>query len=84
VSPRYELPPGLTPEEERAVVAALEQALRPTRPELSGWALAGRAENLRSGALELRRDAHSAWTFRADVPFTRRVVPNLRGRGDAR
>ena len=81
---RYELPPDLSPEEERLVVAALEEALRASRPGVSAWALAGRAEALRLGSLQVRRDAEIPWTFRGHVPFARRGTPPLGGRGDAR
>lgn len=82
--PRYELPPDLTPEEERAVLAALEHSLAVGRARLSAWALAGRAENLRMGALQVRREAGSGWTLRAHVPFARRGTTPLLGRGDAK
>lgn len=82
--PRFELPPDLSPEEERLVVAALEEALRASRPGVSPWALAGRAEALRLGSLQVRRDAESPWNFRGHVPFARRGTPTLSGRGDAR
>ena len=80
--PRLELPPELGPEERRAVVIALEKAFRPHRP--SPWALAGRAEATGRGALQVRREAHAAWRFRAQVPFTRGGTPTLVGRGDAK
>jgi hypothetical protein len=82
--PRIELPPELPPEERRAVVIALERALAPERERLSPWALAGRAEATRRGALQVRRQAHPGWTFRAHVPFAGGGPPTLVGRGDAR
>ncbi|HEX9891681.1 MAG TPA: hypothetical protein VGB28_06420 [Actinomycetota bacterium] len=82
--PRYELPPDLTPEEERAVIAALEAALGAERPRLSPWALAGRVENLGYGRLQARRDGEHGWSFRGDRPFARRGVATFQGRGDAR
>jgi hypothetical protein len=82
--PRYDLPADLTPEEERVVLAALERALGAPRRSLSGWALAGRSEALRMGALQLRRHAERPWTFRGSVPFARRGTPHLLGRGDAK
>jgi hypothetical protein len=82
--PRYELPPDLSPQEERLVLAALEKAMRASRPRLSPWALAGRAEGLRLGRLQIRRDAETPWTFRGNLPFARRGTPPLGGRGDAR
>jgi hypothetical protein len=82
--PHYELPPDLTPEEERAVIAALEAALATETPRLSPWALAGRVENLGLGRLQARREAGDGWTLRGDLPFARRGTPTLQGRGDAR
>jgi hypothetical protein len=81
---RYELPPDLTPEEERLVLAALEKAFQAGQPRLSPWSLAGRAEALGLGAIQVRRDADTSWTFRANLPFARRGTPPLGGRGDAR
>jgi hypothetical protein len=81
--PRIELPPGLSPEEERAVLAALDRALGTDRRP-SPWALAGRAENLGMGALQLRREARGGWTSRALIPFVRRGTEPLLGRGDAK
>jgi hypothetical protein len=82
--PRYELPPGLSPQEERAVIVALERAFRVPQGRPSPWVLAGRAEALRTGALQVRRDVGRPWTFRGNVPFARRGTPPLAGRGDAR
>jgi hypothetical protein len=82
--PEYELPADLTAEEERAVIAALEGILGPRRGRPSSWALAGRAEALRMGSLQVRRDSERSWTFRARVPFARGGTPPLVGRGDAK
>ena len=82
--PRYELPPDLSPEEERAVIEALERTLAAgTRPP-SPWALAGRAEALRLGALHVRHQAERPWGFRGHVAFARRGTESLIGRGDAK
>ena len=81
---QYELPADLSPEEERAVIEALEAILGPRRGRPSPWALAGRAEALRMGALQVRRDAGRPWTFRAGVAFARGGTPPLLGRGDAK
>jgi hypothetical protein len=80
---RYELPTELTPEEERAVIAALERVLGTARDRPSPWTLAGRAEALRLGALQVRRDGRHPWRFRGRVPFARPGTPPLTGRGDA-
>ena len=82
--PRFELPPDLSPEEERAALAALEQALGHARDRISPWALAGRVEALGLGALQARREADSPWRSRGHAPFARRGTPRLLGRGDAR
>jgi hypothetical protein len=81
---RFELPPDLSPEEQRATLAALERALGAVRAWPPAWALAGRVEALRLGALQARRDTERPWTFRGNAPFARRGTPPLVGRGDAR
>jgi hypothetical protein len=81
--PRYELPPDLSPEEQRAAIAALERAFGAGRKDLSPWTLAGRAEALRLGTLQVRHQANG-WTFRGHVPFARRGTSPLIGRGDSR
>lgn len=80
---RFELPPDLTPEEERIVLAALEHALGNRRPGPSRWVLAGRVENLRAGAFQARRYTDSPWSLRVG-PWARRSTGSLRGRGDAK
>ena len=82
--PRYELPRDLSPEEERAVLAALEHTLTPTLQPPAAWALAGRAEALRLGALHVRHQAERPWDPRAQVTFARRGTQPLVGRGDAK
>jgi hypothetical protein len=81
---RFELPPDLSPEEHRAALAALDRALGAVPPRPPAWALAGRVDALRLGALQARRDSERPWTFRGDTPFARRGTPPLVGRGDAR
>jgi hypothetical protein len=54
---RYVLPPGLTPEEERAVTAALDEYLGKGRRRPDPWSLAGRTEALGLGALQIRHQA---------------------------
>jgi hypothetical protein len=82
--PRYELPPDLPSEDRSAVIVALDRVLGATRDRPSAWALAGRAEALRMGTLQVRGSAEGAWTFRGHVPFARRGTPPLTGRGDAK
>jgi hypothetical protein len=81
---RYELPPDLSPEEERVIIAALERILGAERVRPSAWALAGRAAALRLGALQVRRDGQHPWRLRGRVPFARAGTPPLVGRGDAK
>jgi hypothetical protein len=64
-------------------VAALERVLGGD-PRPSPWTLAGRAESLGMGALQVRREAGTGWTLRAHVPFARRGTKPLLGRGDAK
>jgi hypothetical protein len=80
---RFELPPDLTPEEERIVLAALEHTLGQRRAGPSRWVLAGRVENLRAGAFQARRYTDRPWSFRVGA-WARRSTASLRGRGDAR
>ena len=80
---RYELPDDITPEQERVAIAALDRALDAGTRTASPWALAGRADALRLGALGVRHQA-PGWTFKGYVPFTRRGTAPLVGRGDAK
>ncbi len=78
----YELPEDLTPEEQRAVIAALERSLEGADATPAPWALAGRMDALRMGALQTRRMLERPWTHRGE--FARRGTAPLVGRGDAR
>jgi hypothetical protein len=81
---RYVLPPGLSPEEERAVMAALDQYLAkgPQRP--NPWTLAGRTEALGLGALQIRHQADVPWGGTRLNPYTRRGTEPRVGRGDSK
>ena len=82
---RYELPDDLSPEDERAVLDALERYLSSVTPRLSAWALSGRAENLQFGALQARhRDPSRAWRGSARLSFARRSSEARLGRGDSK
>jgi len=81
---RFELPGGLSPQEERAIIAALEQYFAPKGTRPSPWALAGRIDATAFGALQARRQAGDAWRMAARSAFARRGVPTFAGRGDAR
>ena len=81
---RFELPGGLSSQEENAVLAALEryfaeELAQPSSP----WALAGRTDATGVGALQTRRSAGGGWRASARRPFARSGVPPFHGRGDA-
>jgi hypothetical protein len=82
--PRYDLPANLSPDEERAVIAALERLLDPSRDRPSPWTSAGRSEALRLGGLQVRGHGQDTWRLRGRTPFTRGAPPTLAGRGDAK
>jgi hypothetical protein len=82
--PRFELPPHLSSEEERAVLAALEHYLERASVRPSPWSLAGRAEGLGLGALQVRNQSRHPWTGTRLNHYTRRGVESRMGRGDAK
>jgi hypothetical protein len=80
----FELPDGLSPEEEHATLGALERYLLQENSHVAPWVLAGRLEGTGHGALQARRYVDGGWRIKSQVPFTRLGVPSLSGRGDAR
>jgi hypothetical protein len=80
---RFELPEGLSREEERAILNALERYFLQESPKPNGWVLQGRVEAIGLGALQVRKLVHEPWTG-AGAGFVRRGVPPLHGRGDQR
>jgi hypothetical protein len=80
---RFELPDGLGPDEERAVIAALERYFDRGADEPNAWALAGRVDATGQGSLQTRRLAPGAWQRAARGPFARLGVDSYVGRGDA-
>jgi hypothetical protein len=80
---RFELPGGLTAEEERAVITALERYFVQESPHPTPWVLAGRIDATGFGALQGRRYMDEPWGSPLRHPFIRRGVPPLHGRGDA-
>jgi hypothetical protein len=80
---RFELPEGLTPEEERAIVMALERYFVEESPKPNPWVLQGRIDAAGMGALQVRKYAHEPW-HGPKAPFARKGVPTLHGRGDVR
>jgi hypothetical protein len=79
----FELPDGLTPEEERAILTALERYLMQESPKPTPWVLQGRIDATGLGGLQVRRYAREPWHGQ-NAAFTRRGVPPMHGRGDVR
>jgi len=83
-SARYETPPHLEPEEERAVIAALERYFHGEARRPPAWTLAGRLEQTGQGALQARRMMDAPWGAPTRAPFARRGSVSLWGRSDVR
>jgi hypothetical protein len=81
---RYDLPPGLSAEEERAIVTALDDYFGAGVVRPDPWALAGRAEALRIGALQIRHQAMRPWGGAGPTAFTRRGTEPRSGRADTK
>ncbi|HZD80752.1 MAG TPA: hypothetical protein VE646_12035 [Actinomycetota bacterium] len=81
---QLQLPPGLSPEEERSTLRALERYFGQESPHPHPWVLAGRMEATGWGALQARRHADSGWPMMRHARFVRPGVPTMTGRGDAR
>ncbi|HEX6330762.1 MAG TPA: hypothetical protein VF129_05670 [Actinomycetota bacterium] len=79
---RFELPDGLSPEEERAIIRALERYFARESPHPEPWVLAGRVAAAGLGALQARRYTDVPWQVGTYAPFARRGVPAVRGRAD--
>ena len=80
---RFELPEGLTPEEERAILMALERYFVEESPKPNAWVLQGRIDATGVGALQVRKYAREPWHVPI-APFARKGVPSQHGRGDVR
>jgi hypothetical protein len=78
---QFELPEGLPPEEERAIIAALERYFDERDPRPNPWAMAGRIEAARDGVLQSRKLLRTAWSTTA--PFARLGTEPICGRGDS-
>jgi hypothetical protein len=81
---RFEIPEGLTPEEERAILLALERYFRGEVPKPDPWVLEGRLEACSLGAVQGRRLMRRAWHAPIRMAFARRGYPTTVGRADAR
>lgn len=80
---RFELPEGLTPQEERAILMALERYFSQESPKPTPWVLQGRIDAMGLGQLQVRKLAREPW-MQGRTPFARRGVPPIHGRGDVR
>jgi hypothetical protein len=79
---RFELPHDLSPDDERAVLAALEAYFAESESRPDGWALAGRLDASGQGALQSRALVGD-WRSLTRRSFARTGAPPLHGRGDA-
>ena len=80
---RLELPEGLTPEEERAILMALERYFLQESPKPMPWVLQARIDATGMGGLQVRRYAHEPWHGQ-HAAFTRKGVAPVNGRSDVR
>ena len=78
-----ELPDGLTPAEERAILTALERYFVLENPKPNPWVLQGRIDATGLGGLQVRRYAREPWHGQ-QAAFARKGVAPLDGRGDVR
>ena len=80
---RFEVPDDLEPEEERALLMALERYFTAENPRPAAGVLQGRIDATGFGALQVRRFAREPWHGQW-VEFARKGVPPMHGRGDVR
>jgi hypothetical protein len=80
---RFGLPDGLSRDEERATLAALERYFRGDIPRLAPWVMQGRIAAARQGALQGRKLMDSPWSTSLRASFARRGAESFAGRGDA-
>lgn len=81
----FELPGGLAPEEERAILKALERYFIEESPHPWEWVLAGRMDSTGHGGLQVRRLTDAPWRTGGWTRFSRAgLQPPLYGRGDVR
>jgi hypothetical protein len=80
----YELPPEIDPLEARAIHAALDQYFGSASVRPEAWGLAGRAEGLGLGALQIRNQSRLPWSATRLNHYTRPGIENRVGRGDAK
>jgi hypothetical protein len=84
VSPkRFELPDGLSEEEEREVLAALERYFSGEQGRPPPWVLQSRIAGARQGTLQARKLVDAPWSTSLRASFARRGADPFTGRGDA-
>ena len=81
---RYQLPPDIDPTEARAIRTALDVYFGATSVRPEPWGLAGRAEALGLGALQIRNQSRLPWSETRLNHYTRLGIENRVGRGDAK
>ncbi len=80
---RFEISEEVSPEEDRAILMALERYFSAENPKPPAWVLQGRIDATGFGALQVRRFAREPWHGQW-VEFSRKGVPPVHGRGDVR
>ena len=83
---RFELPDDLTPDEERAIIRALERYVAQESPHPHAWVLAGRIDATGLGALQARqhRSGESApASATADVTRPTQIMSAIAEEGGA-
>ena len=80
---RIDLPADLSPEEERAILMALERYFVAENWKPTPWVLQGRIDATGIGALQSRRYAREPWHGQHG-PFARKGVAPVNGRSDVR
>ncbi|HEY7400653.1 MAG TPA: hypothetical protein VH989_07130 [Actinomycetota bacterium] len=79
----FELPDGLSSEEERAILTALERYFQQESPKPNTWVLQGRIDATGLGGLQVRKYAREPWHGN-HAEFAQKGVPPVHGRGDQR
>ena len=81
----YLLPEGISPEEKRAVIQALERYFADPDRKPDPWTLSGRAANTRQDIWQARGVLPgSSWQWVERLPLARQGQVNGEGRGDTK
>jgi hypothetical protein len=81
---RLDMPPDLPADEEKAIIAALEEYFRAVDVRPSAWALAGRADALRLGAIQIRHESRGPWNEAGRGRFAHKGTEDRMGRADSK